>query len=49
VEVQFYVFFTSALDGGEWLASHPGRFKVSKVKVKIFLIQAVEAHRVARG
>jgi hypothetical protein len=26
VEVQFDAFLTSALDGGEWSASHPGRF-----------------------
>jgi hypothetical protein len=26
VEVQFHVFLTSALGGGEWLASRPGRF-----------------------
>jgi hypothetical protein len=26
VEVQLYAFLTSALDGGEWSASCPGRF-----------------------
>jgi len=26
VKVQLHVFLTSALDGGEWSASHPGRF-----------------------
>jgi hypothetical protein len=26
VEVELYVFITSKLDGGEWLASCPGRF-----------------------
>jgi hypothetical protein len=26
VEVLLHAFFTSALDGGEWSASHPGRF-----------------------
>jgi hypothetical protein len=26
VEVQLYAFLTSALDGGEWSASRPGRF-----------------------
>jgi hypothetical protein len=26
VEVQLHVFLTSALDGGEWLTSRPGRF-----------------------
>jgi len=26
VEVQFDAFLTSALDGGEWLTSRPGRF-----------------------
>jgi hypothetical protein len=26
VEVQIHVFLTSALDGGEWLASYPGHF-----------------------
>jgi hypothetical protein len=25
-KVQFHSFLTSALDGGEWSASHPGRF-----------------------
>jgi FtsP/CotA-like multicopper oxidase with cupredoxin domain len=25
VEVYFYAFLNSALDGGEWSASHPGR------------------------
>jgi hypothetical protein len=30
VEVQLYAFFTSALDGGEWLASRPGRFTPGK-------------------
>jgi hypothetical protein len=27
VEVQLHSFLTSALDGGEWSASRPGRFK----------------------
>jgi hypothetical protein len=26
VEVQLHAFLTSALDGGEWSASRPGRF-----------------------
>jgi len=26
VEAKFHVFLTSALDGGEWSASHTGRF-----------------------
>jgi hypothetical protein len=26
VEVYLHTFLTSALDGGEWSASHPGRF-----------------------
>jgi hypothetical protein len=26
VEIQLHAFLTSALDGGEWSASHPGRF-----------------------
>jgi hypothetical protein len=26
VEVQLHAFLTSALGGGEWLASRPGRF-----------------------
>jgi hypothetical protein len=26
VDVQIYVFWNSALVGGEWSASHPGRF-----------------------
>jgi hypothetical protein len=26
VDVQIHIFLTSALDGGEWSASHPGRF-----------------------
>jgi hypothetical protein len=26
VEVQFHAFLTSALEGGEWSASRPGRF-----------------------
>jgi hypothetical protein len=26
VDVLIYIFLTSALAGGEWLASHPGRF-----------------------
>jgi hypothetical protein len=26
VDVQTHVFFTSTLVGGEWSASHPGRF-----------------------
>jgi hypothetical protein len=26
LEVQFHAFLTSALDGGEWSASRPGRF-----------------------
>jgi hypothetical protein len=26
VVVEIHIFFTSALVGGEWSASHPGRF-----------------------
>jgi len=26
VEIQLHAFFISALDGGEWSASSPGRF-----------------------
>jgi hypothetical protein len=26
VEIQLHMFLTLALDGGEWSASHPGRF-----------------------
>jgi len=26
VEIQLHAFLTSALDGGEWSASRPGRF-----------------------
>jgi hypothetical protein len=26
VDVQIQIFFTSAVDGGEWSASRPGRF-----------------------
>jgi hypothetical protein len=29
-DVQIYVFFTSALGGGEWSASRPGRFPLGK-------------------
>jgi hypothetical protein len=32
VEVQFHPFLTSALDGGEWSYSRPGRF-TSRVRV----------------
>jgi hypothetical protein len=28
MEVQLHSFLTSALDGGEWPASRPGRFKL---------------------
>jgi len=28
VEVQLHQFLTSALDGGEWSASRPGRFSL---------------------
>jgi len=28
VEVQLHTFLTSALAGGEWSASHPGRFSL---------------------
>jgi hypothetical protein len=30
VGVQIHVFFTSALVGGDWSASHPGRFTSEK-------------------
>jgi hypothetical protein len=30
VNVRIYVFLTSALDGGEWSASRPGRFTPGK-------------------
>jgi hypothetical protein len=30
VEAQLHVFLTSAIDGGEWLASRSGRFKSGK-------------------
>jgi hypothetical protein len=30
VDVETHVFFTSALVGGEWSASHPGRFTPGK-------------------
>jgi len=29
-EVKLHVFLTSALDGGEWPVSHPGRFTLGK-------------------
>jgi hypothetical protein len=30
VDVDIHAFLTSALDGGEWLASHPGCFTTEK-------------------
>jgi len=30
MEVELQAFFISALDGGEWLASRPGRFTLGK-------------------
>jgi len=30
VEVQSHAFFKSVLEGGEWSASHPGRFTPGK-------------------
>jgi len=30
VELQFHAFLTSALDGGEWSASHLGHFTYRK-------------------
>jgi len=29
VEIQLHEFLTSALDGGEWSTSRPGRFPIS--------------------
>jgi hypothetical protein len=31
VDVYIYVFLTLALDGGEWLASLPGRFATAVI------------------
>jgi len=31
VEVQFHAFLTLELDGGEWLASPPGRFTPGEI------------------
>jgi hypothetical protein len=31
VEVELHAFLTSALDGGEWLASRPSHFTPEKV------------------
>jgi hypothetical protein len=30
MEIQFHMFLTSLLDGGEWLASCPGLFTLEK-------------------
>jgi hypothetical protein len=40
-ELQLHPFLTSALDGGEWLDSHPGRLTMGE-EPRVPLIQRLE-------
>jgi hypothetical protein len=46
VDVYVHIFFTSALAGGEWSASRPGRFTPGEKAPGTHWIEGWENHRV---